>query len=101
MRDIRADNLSNLRPLGHLDSILTRSNNKLETPESIIRTAKPAADSRPLRIAEKPKVLGEEQIVHHLRGISQIPQWERGMCLWCWQVYFPVERHPGFIVFSS
>jgi hypothetical protein len=53
----------------HFFRIFTGLNHEFEPPKAVLGLAESAADSRTTRIAEEPKVLREEVVVHILRRI--------------------------------
>lgn len=65
--NIRKNHLLNHVTLGHLVAVLFRTHDKLEAPEMVFWEPKSSANSRSFRIAEEPKFLWEEKIVHLIR----------------------------------
>lgn len=71
--DVRKDDFLNVLSIGHLLSILARKNHKLKAPESVGWWPKPTTYSGALRIANKPEVLWEKEVIHLLRSVSLLP----------------------------
>lgn len=80
MCQVRKNHLAHFMPLCHLRLILTRHNDKFESPQTILRTTEPSTYCRSDGIAKKAKIAGEEQIVYLLRAVSETPQWEFRVC---------------------
>lgn len=65
--------------LSHFLSIFVFENDKLKSPKTIGWRPETSADGRPVRIAQKAEIDGEEKVVYFFRCISQGPEWKLRM----------------------